>query len=236
MSLISTIFNEILYRPLFNALILLYNFLPGHDFGVAIIILTFLLRLIMFPLTKKGIIAQKKIADLQPKIKELHEKHKHDKEAQARATMEFYKTEKINPFGGCLPLLAQLPVLFTLYRVLLGAFKSLQPEVFYSFVTIPSKLNLTFLGLINLQERNIILAVLAGGVQFAYSKISMKTQPNLGGAKEGGPNFQKIMGSQMTYFMPILTIFIALSLPAGLALYWTATTVFSIVEYKIIKK
>lgn len=236
MDFIITIFNELLYRPLFNGLILLYNWLPGHDFGVAIIVLTLGLRLVVFPLTKKGILAQKRLAAIGPRLKELQEKYKHDKEAQAKATMEFYKTEGVNPLGGCLPLLVQLPILIALYRVLLGAFNSLRPEILYPFVAAPEKLNPMFFGLINLADRNIILAVLAGLSQFVYSKIAMGAKPLSGAAKKGNPDFQKMMGTQMTYFMPIFTVFIAMSLPAGLALYWAATTVFSILEYLIIKK
>ena len=115
--LLTNIFNVVLYRPLFNFLVLIYNYLPGHDFGLAIIVLTLVIRLVLYPSSIKSSKSQKALSELQPKIQELKEKHKGDKEKQARATMELYKKEKINPFGGCLPTLIQFPFLIALFLI-----------------------------------------------------------------------------------------------------------------------
>ena len=104
MSFLTLAFNTILYRPLFNALLLLYEYLPGQDFGVAIIVLTCIIRLALYPSTLKSIKSQKALQEIQPKIKEIQTKFKHKKEEQGRAMMELYKKEKINPLSGCLPL------------------------------------------------------------------------------------------------------------------------------------
>src|SRR3989344_2659465 len=98
-------FNAVLYQPLFNALILIYLYLPGHDFGIAVIVLTILIKLVLYPLGVQAIRSQKSMAQLQPKMKEIQEKFKDDKEQQSKAMMEFYKKEKINPLSGCLPLI-----------------------------------------------------------------------------------------------------------------------------------
>ncbi len=125
MGTITAIFHAILYQPLFNALVLLYQYFPGHDFGIAVIILTVLIRILLYPLMFQSIKSQKILAELQPKIQEIQNKYKNDKEKQTKATMELYQKEKINPFGGCLPLLIQLPILIALFQVFS---KGLLPE------------------------------------------------------------------------------------------------------------
>ncbi len=235
MNILTTIFNTVLYQPLLNALILLYTFLPGHDFGIAVIILTLLIKLIFYPLGNQAIRSQKVLSDLQPKIQEIQKKYKDDKEKKARATMELYQKEKINPFSGCLPLLIQLPILLALYRVF---WKGLQPSemsYLYGFVPNPGLIDSSFLGIINLSEPNIYLAFLAGITQFFQSKMIMpKNQP-----KTGNKNLQfaDLMQKQTVYFFPIFTIFILWKLPSAIGLYWVATTVFSIIQqYLIFKK
>jgi YidC/Oxa1 family membrane protein insertase len=159
-------FNIVLYQPLFNALVFLYQFLPGKDFGIAVITLTIIIRIILYPLMLKSIKSQKMLSELQPKIQEIQQKYKNDKEKQAKEMMSLYQKEKINPFGGCLPLLIQLPILIALYRVF---WRGLQPGVIshlYSFVPNPGVINPIFFGLINLAESNFGLAIFAGISQF----------------------------------------------------------------------
>jgi len=228
MSFIITIFNESLYRPLFNALVWLYNVIPGNDLGIAIIVLTIIIRLILYPLSKKAIQSQKAISKLQPKIKEIQKKHK-NKEEQAKAMMELYKKYKVNPMAGCLPILIQLPILIALYRVF---FNGLNPEALntlYSFISNPESLNVMFLGLIDLSQRSILLAVMAGLFQFIQTKMIMPNNLNTK-SKSGELDFSSMMSKQMLYFMPLITVFIAWSLPAALPLYWVVITLFGIVQ------
>src|SRR3989338_3874182 len=111
-------FTTIFYQPLWNALVWFYNILPGHDIGLAIILLTIVIKIILFPFTLQSLRSQKAMQTLQPKLDALKQQYKDDKEGQAKAMMELYKTEKVSPFSSCLPLLIQLPFLFALYRVL----------------------------------------------------------------------------------------------------------------------
>ncbi len=229
MDLIVTIFNEVLYRPLFNALVWLYNIIPGNDLGVAIVVLTILIRFIFYPLSKKAIQSQKAISVLQPKIKEIQKKYK-NKEEQAKVMMELYKKYKVNPMAGCLPILIQLPILIALYRVF---FSGLNPEtldILYSFIQRPDTLNLMFLGLIDLSQRNIFLAVIAGFFQFIQAKMIMPQGAAKQKSKSGGLDFSSMMSQQMLYFMPIITIFIAWNLPSALPLYWIVITIFGVVQ------
>jgi YidC/Oxa1 family membrane protein insertase len=229
LSFLSTIFNEILYRPIFNGLIFLYNIIPGHDLGIAIIILTIIIRLALFPLFQKSIKAQKEISALQPKIKEIQEKYKKDKEKQARELMALYKEHKVNPMSGCLPILLQLPVFVAFIRVLQAGIKTESLGLLYSFVVNPQTINTVFLGIIDLAKPNIFLAVLAGIAQFVQSKMmAPKTAPQK--EKNGQLDFSKALTTQMTYLMPIFIVFIGLKFPAGLPLYWTVITIFGIIQ------
>ena len=105
MSIFLSIYNEAIYRPLLNLLVFFYNIIPGHDIGLVIILLTILIRLILAPSFHKSLTSQKALNDLQPKLNELREKHKDDKEAQARGIMGLYKEYKIKPLASCLPLI-----------------------------------------------------------------------------------------------------------------------------------
>ena len=99
------LFNIFLYQPILNLLVFLYNIISGHDLGVAIIVLTILIKILLYPLTKQSIKGQKALQDLQPKIEEIKRKFKDNKEQQAKETMALYKNEKVNPLSSCLPLI-----------------------------------------------------------------------------------------------------------------------------------
>jgi YidC/Oxa1 family membrane protein insertase len=229
MGIFINVFNIILYQPLFNALVLLYLYLPGQDFGVAVIVLTILIKLILYPLGAKGIRAQKSLQELQPKIKEMQEKFKNDKEKQAKAMMEFYKKEKINPLSGCLPLLIQLPILIGLFRVFWRGFEPEQFQFLYSFLPYPGQIDTTFLGIINLAEASVILAIITGIFQFIQTKmLSPSTSSGQATKQKGPPDFSSMMQKQMLYFFPIFTVFILWRLPSAIALYWLVTTLFTI--------
>ncbi|MFY9457950.1 MAG: YidC/Oxa1 family membrane protein insertase [Candidatus Spechtbacterales bacterium] len=233
MELIVTIFNESLSRPLYNLLVWTYNIIPGHDFGVAIILVTVFLRVVLYPLSDKALRSQKALQNLQPKIKEIQKKLK-NKEEQARTMMQFYKEHKINPFSGCLPLLIQLPILIALYRVFLTGLEPNSLNSLYSFVENPGELNPMFFGVMNLAQPSHILAVLAGLSQFLQAKSAF---PKTSGAPQGaGPDFSKSMQQSMIYMMPLFMVFIAWSFPAGLALYWVVTMLFSFGQQIIVNR
>lgn len=232
MQFLGTIFNLILYQPLLNALVLLYLYLPGHDFGVAVIVLTVLIKFIFYPLGAKAIKSQRALSTLQPKIKEIQERLKDNKEEQTKEIMALYKTEKISPFSGCLPLLIQLPVLLALYRVFWLGLKPEQMTLLYSFVPSPGIINSSFLGIVNLAEPNIILALLAGILQFIQIKKSMPAVK-----VKKGSGVSEHMQKQMQFFMPIFMVLILFRLPSAIGLYWVTTTIFTIIQqYVILKK
>jgi len=228
-------YNLILYQPLFNILVLLYKYLPGHDFGIAVIVLTAVIRLALYPLMAQSIKSQKILSELQPKIQEIQQKHKTEKEKQAQEIFELYKKEKINPFGSFLPLLIQLPVLIALYQVF---WKGLLPESMvklYSFISSPGLINPTFLGIINLGQGSLILAILAGVCQFFQTKMMTPKLKNTKSQDQMG-QFSNMLQKQMLYFFPIFTVFILWKFPAAIALYWIVTSLFSIGQQYLIFK
>lgn len=232
MNLFISAFNTILYQPLFNVLVLLYQYLPGRDFGMAVIVLTILIKVLFYPLGNKAIRSQKVLQDAQPKIQEIQKRYKDDKEKQMKETIEFYKKEKINPFSGCLPLLIQLPILIALYQVF---WKGLQPEqmnYLYSFVANPGLIDPHFLGIINLQKPNVVLAFLAGISQFVQSKMTLPKTPHqkFGGGQAQKTGLQGLFQKQMLYFFPFFTVLILWNLPSAIGLYWLVTTIFSIIQ------
>lgn len=232
MNLISSIFNEALYRPLFNGLVFLYNIIPFHDFGIAIILMTIIVRLVLYPLNQKALKSQKQMNELQPQIKELQAKHKNDKAKQSQALMELYKSKSINPASGCLPLLIQLPLLIALYRVFLNGLKPESLNALYSFISRPAAINPLFLNWLNLSQSNYVIAILAGALTFIQSKMMVVAQP-----KNAVPmDFSSVFSKQMVYLMPIFTVFIAWKLPAGLGLYWVVITLFGIVQQYLINR
>lgn len=222
------IFNVVLYQPLFNALVFLYKYLPGHDFGIAVIVLTLIIRLLLYPLMTQSIKSQKVLSDLQPKIQEIQSKYKNDKEKQSRAMMEIYQKEKINPFGGCLPLLVQLPILIALYQVFWKGFRPEQLDKLYGFISSPGQIDPHFFGVINLGEASIALALLAGIAQFFQTKMMTPKTKKTQQKKDQISQFSNIMQKQMLYFFPLFTVFILWRLPAAIAVYWIITALFSI--------
>lgn len=231
------LFHVVLYQPLYNVLIWLYNVLPGADMGFAIIVLTLLVKLVLWPLNHKALVSQKALQDLQPKLDELKAHHKDDKEAFAKATMELYKSEKVNPLSSCLPLLVQLPIVIALYSVLKAGLTDTAFSALYPFVHAPSHINEMFIGLLDLTAKSLPLALLAGVLQFAQTRMLMMRRPpkkiqGTPGAKD--EDMLAAMNKSMMYTMPLMTVFIGATLPAGLALYWVTITAVSILQQVIV--
>lgn len=228
--MLSSLFNEFFYRPLFNTLVGLYQTAAFYDLGIAIIILTVVLRVALWPLASKALRSQKELMALQPEIKKLQEQYKNNKDEQMKRVMALYKEKKVNPFSGFLPILIQLPVLFALYRVFFAGVKEESLNALYSFIPNPGAMDHMFLGMIDLAAtHNIALAVMAGAFQFYQSRMMLKDQQK---RQKGAPqnDFAAHMSKQMVYVMPAVIAFTAYILPAGIALYLIVTTIFSIIQ------
>lgn len=227
------IFHTVLYQPMFNLLIGLYNVIPGGDIGFAIIALTVLVKAVLWPLMHASLKSQKALQELQPKLEALKEEHKGDKDKLAKAMMELYSTEKVNPLSSCLPVLIQLPILIALYHVLLAGLEVKNLNDLYPFIANPGQINEMFLGIVNLSERSIPLAILAGVFQFFQTRMLVARRPPKALRKKEGAKDEDMLASMnesMLYFMPVMTVVIGITLPGGLTLYWVAVNIISIFQ------
>lgn len=230
-------FNTLFFQPIYNLLVVFYNYLPWHDFGLAIIALTLVIKLLLYPLSQKTIKAQKAMTELQPKLEELKRQNVGNKEELARATMNLYKEHKINPFSSCLPLLIQLPFMFAVFRVFQDFGKTDHGALIYSFVSHPDFSNgLRFMQFIDLSKPNVYLAVLAAGAQFWQTKMLSTSKPAIQNKDSKDESMTAIMNKQMLYMMPIMTIVIGVSLPGGLTLYWFVFSFLSALQQLIVFK
>jgi YidC/Oxa1 family membrane protein insertase len=227
--MISYLFNEIFYRPLFNGLIFLYNIIPIHDIGISIIVLTIVIRLILWPLTTKSIKNQKTLTQIQPKIEEIRRKFKSNREVQAKALMELYSEHKINPLAGFLPILIQIPIIIALWRVFLSSI-NFNASFLYSFIKAPDSIQAVFLGLIDLSQKSVVLVIAAGILQYFQAKMIMPPAKATEGKPAGNPDFSRVMSKQMLYLAPVLSVVIFWSLPAALSLYWVVFNILLILQ------
>ncbi|MGE5425522.1 MAG: YidC/Oxa1 family membrane protein insertase [Bacillota bacterium] len=228
------LFQVVFYQPILNLLVFLYNSVTLHDLGLAIILLTVIIKLILWPLSRKSIRSQKALQLLQPKIDELKVKYKDNQQEMGRELMDLYKQNKVNPFSSCLPLLLQLPFFIAVYRVFRDGLQN-HLDLVYSFVPRPETINPVFLGFLDLSKPNIALAILAGAAQFWQAKMMMAKRVDTKIAGEGAKdeNMAAIMNKQMLYFMPAITIFIGITLPGGLTLYWLVITLVTILQQRV---
>jgi len=232
MHFISELFTALIYQPLYNGLILLYDYIP--DLGVGIIILTILIRILLLPVAKKSIESQKKMQLIQPEIKKLQQQYKDDKQKQGMEIMALYKKNNIHPASGCLPLIVQLVFLIALYQVFIAGINSNgDTSLLYPFIKNPGKLNTLAFGFLDLTKGNAMLAAIAAGLQYWQGKMMMpkeKTEPEKQEKPGEEPDFATMMQKQMIFMGPFLTFIIGFKFPAGLPLYWITTTIFMIAQ------
>lgn len=215
------LYTEILWRPLLNCLVWLYVNLPFQDLGLAIVVLTVIIRVLLSPLLFKMRKAQQDLAKIQPEIKRLQEQYKNDRNAQSRALMELYAAHKVNPFSGCITAFIQFPLLIAIFQVFQSGLDPSSLSYLYSFVPNPGILDPVGFGAIDLSKGNIPLGVAAAAVQYMQGKLV--ALPSISNDKF---DFAKIMQWQM----PLIILIASISFPSSLAVYWTVSNFFDIVQ------
>ncbi len=217
------IWNSFVYEPIYNTLIFIAQHITFKDVGFAVIVVTIVIRLVLSPLSKKSIVGQYKMRSLEPKIAAIKARGL-TKEEEAKETFALYKTEKINPFSGCLYILIQLPILLALYRVFMHGIY--QPDHLYHFLNTENLKNM-FLGVIDITKPFLPLAILAGVTQAIQAFLMPKPPtPTAGGGFQA--QLTKSLSMQTKYILPIIIIFIANTLASAVSLYWTVANIFSI--------
>lgn len=235
----SQLFQLVFYKPLYNGLIFLFNIIPWADAGIIVIVFTVIVKLVLFPVSRKALRTQLGMQRLAPELEAIKEKHKDDSSEQARQTMALYKEKKVNPFSSLFLTLIQLPIIFALYRIFLhSGLPGVDGTLLYSFITVPQNINMFFLGLIDIAKKNVILALLAAASTFFQMKLSVPPQTSSKPKHEQTfkDNLAKSMSTQMKYFFPIIVFFISYNISGAIALYWFANNVFTIFQELFIRK
>lgn len=221
--MISSFFHAAFYNPIYNVLVALVALVPGSDVGIAIILLTIIIRLILLPFSLSAARTQRTMKLIEPKIKELKEIHKGDKEKEAVETLALYREAKVNPFGSILIALIQIPILLALYWVFTyEPFPAINLVRLYGFTPLPHSVSLQFLGLISVASKSMLLAVLAGLTQLlqAHMTLTGSMKPSDTGAQG---DFQKVIGMQLKYVFPFLIGIISYTTSGAVALYFITT-------------
>ncbi len=235
--MIHTIWTLIFYQPLYNGLIFLVSIVPFADVGFAVILLTLIVKTILFPLTQKSIVSQIQLKNLEGEIAKIKIDYP-DKQEQAKRTFALYKEKKVSPFSGCLPLLVQLPILIALYLVFRTGLTAAGVPALYSFVHMPVTLHTHFLGLIEMSGKSIVLALLAGISQFI--QVKLMTPPGAPRPADAKPDFKadlsRNMQTQMKYVLPVMIAFVAYQVSAAAALYLVVNNIFAIVQERVVRQ
>ncbi len=226
------IFSTLFYIPVYNALIYLIDKMPGYSAGLAVILLTIIIRFVLFPLSKSSIRTQILMKKIDPEVQKIKEQEK-DKQLQAQKLMALYKDKGINPFAGFLLLLIQFPILIGLYNVFRSKLPDIDSSILYSFVNSDFVPSMVFLG-INLLERSWVLAVLAVITQFIQINLALPKS-----VKPKESSFQgdlaHSMNMQMRYVLPLIMFPIAL-ISSVVALYLVTSNIFMIFQELFIKR
>lgn len=226
------LFYTVLYDPLYNALVALIHIVPGADIGIAVIVLTIIVKLILFPLSLKAVRTQLKMKTIQGKVKELQDTYKDNREELGRKMLALYKEQNINPFSGFLLILIQIPIILALYWVFARAnFPSINMEILYSFTPVPDTMNVVFLGLADItQAKHAILALGAAITQYLQARFAFpKPEPKKEGEESTfKDDLAKSMSIQIKYVMPVIIFFFAYNLIGAISLYWMVSNLFSI--------
>ena len=233
----SGIFSTFFYQPLYNGLVFFISAVPGGNVGIAIILLTIAVRTALLPLSHKSVVSQAKMRAIAPHVEKLKEKHKDNKQEQARKTMELYKEHGINPFSGCLLVLVQLPVIFALYFVFFKGLPNLDANILYSFIHKPEVMSMMFLGIM-LAKKSLILAILAAVTQYYQIKLSIPALPPID--KDAKPSFKdefaRSFNMQMRIMLPLIVFGVSYFISGAVALYWTTSNLFSIAHELYVKR
>lgn len=223
------------YRPIYNGLMFLVSIMPSSDLGLAIIILTLIIRTILLVPSGKAMKAQKRMQEIQPRLQKIKEKYKDDKQKIAMETMAIWKDAKVNPFGSCLPILLQFPFLIALFYVIQNGLNPDNAYLLYADYGNLSlhNINVNFLGLLDLTKANLyVLPLIIGGMQFVQMKLSMAKKST----KKDLPNEMAMASNMMIYILPVMIAVFTASLPAGVGIYWGASTLYGIVQQLFVNK
>jgi YidC/Oxa1 family membrane protein insertase len=215
-------FHTFFYEPIYNLLVLVLTYIPLHDIGAAILVVTLIVKIILTPLNLSALRSQYIMKRIEGEMNELKKEHKSSPQEASKKMMELYKREKVNPFASLFVIIIQIPIIFALYKVFSNGLHA-DPNSLYSFIHFPENLHTLAFGLFDVTEKSIVIAVLAG--LSSYILARRQTQMMVSKRKEGEDEtfqdqFMKSMRIQLLYVLPVIIIFSAAILPSALGFYW----------------
>lgn len=232
LSVIPTLFNAVIYNPLYNGLVYLVGIIPTHDVGIAVVLLTIVVRIIVYPLSRRAVQAQLDMKKVAPEVTKIRDKYKEDKAGESKAIFALYKENDIHPFASFLLILVQFPVLIGLYWVFSrGGWPVIDAARLYPFVHVPAAVNMMFLGIQNMAGHSPVLAFLAAATQFTYTRLSMGPR-GVKTATEASfsDDMAKSLDVQARFVLPAVIGVIAYSVVAAAPLYWVTSNSFMILQ------
>jgi YidC/Oxa1 family membrane protein insertase len=228
----SYIYHLFVFDPLYNGLIFLFDVFPWIDAGFAVIIFTIFVRLILFPLSKKSIVTQVRMKEIEPELNRLKQSVP-DKQQQALKVMELYRNKGINPFSSFFLLFLQLPIIYALYSIFVSSgLPVVESSLLYSFINIPT-IDMHFLGIFDTSMRSIPLSILASVAQYYQLHYSLASVSSTTGQ---APNPVADAMKHMKYVFPIMIFFISYQISSVVAIYWTVSSLFTLGQELVVRR
>jgi YidC/Oxa1 family membrane protein insertase len=234
-------FSTLFYNPIYNLFVLILDFITS-DVGLAIVLVTILVKIILFPLAKQSIKTQIGMKQIKPELDALQKKYgkkpeQEERQKMAMEMMELYRSNNVRPFSSFFMLLIQLPILISLYLIFFKAgLPEINTDILYSFVQIPAEVSMSFIGIIDLTApHNLVLALMAGVAQAVHSYFAIDV-PERGDNDSTGAEFTRNLTMQMKYGLPILISGTAYYFGAPIALYLLTSTLFMLLQEYLVRK
>ena len=231
-------FHTLLYEPVYNLLVFFLSVVPQHDIGIYIILVTVLVKAILFPLNISATRSQYALKRIDKEIKEIKEQYKNKPQEAGAKTLELYKREKISPFSSLFTIILQIPVFIALYLVFS---KGIHNDVasLYSFVMFPDNLHTNAFGFLDVTKKNIAVGIITGMSAYllARRQSSSFTAPS---ADKKEPSFQESFQStlriQLLYIFPVIILVTSSIVPAAIGVYWITSNILGIFQDWYIKR
>lgn len=238
----SYIWHTFFFDPVYNTLVFFIDVFPGGDVGLAIVATVIVVKLALFKVSIKAVRTQKVLREIEPKLREIKEKHKDNREAYAHAMMDLYKESGINPFASILVMFIQIPFIIALYfSVMSGggvALPDINVDLLYRFIPAPETVSMMMFGVFDIAAKSLPLALVAGFGQYLHTYYAMPALPPR--EPDAGPNFKddlmRNMHLQMRYVMPLIIVVVAYALSAAIAIYFIVTSVMSLLQEWVVRK
>jgi YidC/Oxa1 family membrane protein insertase len=237
----SYIWHTVFFDPIYNGLVFFIDVVPGGDVGLSIIFTVIAVKLLLLPLSLKAARTQLVMNTITPRLEEIKKAYKDNREEQARKTLELFQEYRVNPFSSILLIFVQIPIVIALYLAVYSGGGVKLPEVntslLYEFMPTPEAVSMFFLGMLNIAEKSLPLALLAGITQYVHTHLSMpKLTPREKNAEPSfKDDFNRSLQLQMRYVMPVIIVIAAYTISAAIALYFTVSNLMSIAQEFVVR-